>query len=290
MNSNVRRMNRCILLVVPVWATINWYLHSSALMNFEPSSRLSSYTYDGTASAENVGPFPRKLHYLWPNTNWSFGADDPDGIEQRGTIELVDRIRQNNPNWTLKIWTDDDCHALIKQYFPEFYTNWTNLKPLLKMWDAVRPAILYVHGGIYLDHDMDCDEGVNFSSWIRPETTLLIREPTLENRKLGNHFMGSSPNHPIWKLYIKNIVEEIPENYSVGKHTGPRQFYPTYQEYLTGISEEERAKIRLLGMNEVDMVGECERYEEYDGFCSQPRCSHTHVRFLLHFQLCSFMH
>lgn len=89
--------------------------------------------------------------------------------------------------------------------------------------------------------------------------------------------MGSSPRHPIWKLYLKNIVEEIPENYSVGKHTGPRQLSPTFQEYIVGLDEEERAKIRLLGMNEMDMVGECERYEEFEEFCSRPRCSHTHT-------------
>ncbi|MEM9381237.1 MAG: hypothetical protein AAGB93_14890, partial [Planctomycetota bacterium] len=27
--------------------------------------------------------FPRKLHYLWPNKNFSFGDEDPNHIEQR---------------------------------------------------------------------------------------------------------------------------------------------------------------------------------------------------------------
>jgi hypothetical protein len=212
------------------------------------------------------------------NKNFSFGDDDPNNIEQQRTLQLVETIKRSNPDWNIKIWTDEECHALMRKHFPDFYDTWTQkLSPRLKMWDAVRPAILYAKGGLYLDHDIECDEGVHFSNWLRPETTLLLREPTSSNKKLGNHFMGSKPKHPLWKLYIKNIVEEIPLNLSVGIHTGPRQLYPTFQEYLMSVTEEERATIRLLALNEVDTKGECERAEEYEGYCSQPRCSHTHT-------------
>jgi len=264
-----------IILLMPLWAAIQWLIHSSSISSLEHSSRLSS-SLVGSPS-HHVNQVPRNLHYLWPNTNFSFGDDDPDNAEQKRTLQIVETIRSNNPDWQVKIWTDDDCYALMKQHFPDFYETWTNLTPRLKMWDAVRPAILWVHGGIYLDHDIECDQGVSFSNWLRPQTTLLLREPTLESKKLGNHFMGSAPRHPLWKLYIKNIIEEIPENFSVGMHTGPRQFYPTFQEYGCNISEEERATIRLLGMNEMDTKGECEKAEEYEGFCAQPRCSHMHT-------------
>lgn len=38
--------------------------------------------------------FPLKLHYLWPNKDFSFGSDDPQGIGQRKTHELVERIHK----------------------------------------------------------------------------------------------------------------------------------------------------------------------------------------------------
>ena len=58
--------------------------------------------------------FPRILHFLWPNKDFSYGADDPDGIEQRRTQELVNRIKRNNPEWQVRIWSDDECFALGK--------------------------------------------------------------------------------------------------------------------------------------------------------------------------------
>ena len=90
----------------------------------------------------------------------------------------------------------------MKEHFPSLYPSWSKLRPRLKMWDAVRPAILFVHGGIYLDHDIECDEGVHFSNWITATTRLLLREPIEDSKKLGNHFMGSCPGHSLWMLYL----------------------------------------------------------------------------------------
>lgn len=202
-----------------------------------------------------ISQFPQTLHFLWPNRIWSYGKEDPGGIAQRKTQQVVQNILRNNPAWKVKIWTDEDCDDLMKTHFPEIYLKWTNLTPRLKMWDTVRPAILYVYGGIYLDHDIECDHGVNFTSWIAPPTQLLLREPTHEKKKLGNHFMGSCPRHSIWSLYMKNIFDDTPKNYSVGRHTGPRQFYPTFQEYIFSIKEDEIHNIRMLGKHELDMKG-----------------------------------
>lgn len=261
------------MLAVPALSMLQWFLQSSVLSTFEPSTRLSTIQ---VVPEKNV--FPRILHYVWPNKNFSFGDEDPQGIEQRRTLALVEIIRDSNPEWEVKIWTDDDCYSLMKKHFPEFYPYWTALTPRLKMWDAVRPAILHVHGGIYLDHDIDCDEGVHFTNWLSPQTSLLLREPSIgKRRKLGNHFMGSSPGHSIWKLYMDNIVKDIPWNYPVDRHTGPEQLYATFQEYIIGITLEQRSQLRLLGLHELDMDGECETAAAYDGYCAQPRCSHMHT-------------
>ena len=67
--------------------------------------------------------------------------------------------------------------------------------------------------------------------------------------------MGSCPGHSLWILYLDNIIRETPFNFSVGRHTGPRQLYPTFQEYIIGVDEDERSTIRLLGKHELDMIG-----------------------------------
>lgn len=219
--------------------------------------------------------FPRVLHYLWPNKDFSFGADDPDGIEQQRTHEFVTRIKANNPEWQVKIWTDDECFALVKQDFPDYYQHWkSKLNPKLKMWDAVRPMILYQHGGLYLDHDIDCDEGVHFDDWITPKTTLLLRGPQSFGQTLGNHLMGSVEKHPIWKLYLDNIVKATPKNPSVIRHTGPKQLYLTFSQYEKNVKD--RSSITLIGFNHIGTRRECQEAFENETVCEQPRCRHIH--------------
>lgn len=165
---------------------------------------------------KNNHGFPRILHYIWPNKDFDFGPDDVSHAEQRRTLEIIDRIRHNNPDWTVIIWTDNECHEFMKQHFSHNYSDWISLKPKLKQWDAIRPCILWIHGGIYLDHDVDCNNGVKFDDWIHVDTKLLLRAPVTHSRnKIGNHFMGSTPHHPLWKLYLSNIWRETNLNYSV---------------------------------------------------------------------------
>ena len=66
----------------------------------------------------------------------------------------------------MRIWTDEECHEFMKQHFSHYYSDWISLRPKLKQWDAIRPCILWIHGGIYLDHDVDCNNGVKFDDWI----------------------------------------------------------------------------------------------------------------------------
>ena len=219
--------------------------------------------HDNTTCCVNVplrpavvgNEIPRILHFLWPNQNWSYGDRDPDGIAQRLTLDNIGTIQSSNPEWQVKIWTNEDCYAIMKDHFSSIYLAWSKLTPRLKMWDAVRPAILFVYGGIYLDHDIECDVGVHFSDWIAPTTRLLLRAPIHESKKLGNHFMGSCPGHSLWMLYLNNIIKEIPLDYDVIRHTGPNQLYPTFQEYIIGVSKNEQTTIRLLGKHELDSTG-----------------------------------
>lgn len=117
------------------------------------------------------------------NKYFSFGDDDSNNIEQVRTLQLIETIKHSNPDWNIKIWTDEECHALMRKHFLDFYDTWMQkLSPCLKMWDVVRCAILYAKGGLYLDHDIQCDEGIHFSNWLHPEMTLLLREPTSSNK------------------------------------------------------------------------------------------------------------
>ena len=232
---------------------------------------------------------PRILHYIWPDKNFSTGFEG--GEYQQERIELmnrVDNIKVLNPGWEVHVWTDAECGELLRLHFADFYPKWkTLLKPKLKMWDAVRPAILHSYGGIYLDHDIECT-GLGFDEWIdrsvSEKTKLLVRSPRVYTRytALGNHFMGSVPGHPIWELYIENIIKGISSKRrrrTVTGHTGPGMFGRTYEQYIAMHPQiKNTTSTRVLELNQLANTGECEDSELYGllnaTLCERPRCIH----------------
>jgi len=235
--------------------------------------------------ASSVEEIPRILHYIWPDKNFSTGFEGGEYKQER--IEMINRvenIKALNPSWEVRVWTDAECEELLKLYYKEFYPTWkTKLKPKLKMWDAVRPAILHAYGGIYLDHDIEC-KNIGFDEWIDrsdpKKTNLLVRSPRIYSRytALGNHFMGSIPGHPIWELYIANIVKGVSSKRrrrTVTGHTGPGMFGRTYEQYL---DRSNSTSIRVLELNQLANAGECEESDLHGllnaTLCKMPRCIH----------------
>ena len=234
---------------------------------------------------------PRLLHYIWPDKNFSTGFEgDQYKLERKELISRVDNIKALNPLWETHVWTDAESEELLRRYYPEFYPIWKKkLRPKLKMFDAVRPAILHTYGGIYLDHDIECI-GVGFDEWIdrsdssKMKTKLLVRSPRVYSRytALGNHFMGSVPGHAIWGLYIDNIIKGLSSKRrrrTVTGHTGPGMFGRTYEQYLEMNPDEKMdTSIHVLDLNELANTGECEENESYGllnaTLCVRPRCIH----------------
>ena len=184
----------------------------------------------------------------------------------------MDTIRTNNIGWTVKVWTDEECFALMDAYFPEFMTKYRRKMNPRKLWDVIRIAILYVHGGIYLDHDIRCQPSVSFDAqgWVDNTTELLLPfkqavssqktpDPTLRYLKMthgrGNYFMGSVPGHPFWHVYWNNIMKLMPLHNELWtlEHTGPRQLSYSFDEYIgqSGIP----ATIRVLSVHQMATKG-----------------------------------
>ena len=220
-------------------------------------------------SSVNVPPgstFPHILHYTWSNKDLSFAKDNATATtvkqkEQKKIEQRIQTIRQNNPGWEIRVWTDDECINLIHKhkYFSDFYERYKDELNPRKLWDVARIVILYVHGGIYLDHDVTCEMGVSFQGWLAADeedtdvdsnavvmqetatgtAELLLVDPL--HRKLGrdstvftagNYFMESVPGHPFWLHYMQNIELGMYKDLWVLDHTGPRQLAPTIHGYI----------------------------------------------------------
>jgi hypothetical protein len=109
---------------------------------------------------DSIG-IPKLLHYTWKNKDFSFIDDGNNNkenyninngyiIEQKKILNRIEIIKQNNPEYTIKVWTDKECMDLMEEYFPSFMKTYYHQYNPRKFWDIVRIVILWVYGGIYL--------------------------------------------------------------------------------------------------------------------------------------------
>jgi mannosyltransferase OCH1-like enzyme len=167
-----------------------------------------------------LNSIPKILH----QTNFAF----TDSVA-KSKKSFVDK----HPNWKYKFWSDQDCHELVKNFYPSFYSYWSNLEPSIKKWDAIRSIFLHKFGGLYADIDVIFYK--NIDPIIPDNADLIFRSPIQIHKKfdiIKNHFMLSQPNLPFWLKhlnYIKNFdhkkFQQNPDNRTefeldVTSHTG----------------------------------------------------------------------
>lgn len=153
-----------------------------------------------------------------------------------------DSFTRYNPDWDYKFWSDEDCDALVRDHYPDFYSTWCGFDRPIKKWDSIRSLILHHHGGMYIDVDVLFYGSI--SDLIADGKQLIFREPVrdqdmrwrstsirhpaeLNLEEIGfthvkNHFMASSKENPFWIRhidYVKRVSEEAPEA-DVFDHTG----------------------------------------------------------------------
>jgi mannosyltransferase OCH1-like enzyme len=123
-------------------------------------------------------------------------------------IKLTEKWKELHPEYTFKIWTDDDCNDFIDKVYPVFKQKWESFLFPIQRFDAIRYLILKTYGGIYIDLDMFPLKTLNF---LDTENFIVSKESN-ENAKihnkdfiLSNAFMASPPNH----IYLTYLINDI---------------------------------------------------------------------------------
>lgn len=101
---------------------------------------------------------------------------------------------------------------LVDSYFPEWANLYHSLPFNIQRLDMIRYMILYCHGGVYVDLDIECFKSID--PLVENKSFFLGMEPPehwvcfngSKQRVVGNAFMGSSNNHKGW-LRILAIVQ-----------------------------------------------------------------------------------
>jgi mannosyltransferase OCH1-like enzyme len=147
--------------------------------------------------------------------------------------------KEMNPDYKIIYWSLNDCREYLKNNFPSSHLeSFDCIKAYAGKCDFFRYCIIYNEGGWYSDWKEIClvknmlnniGDNKNFVYFYDKGTPNIIRD-----KCVVNGFFGSIPKHPILKIAINFIIENIKNKY-YGENTlaptGPCVFGKAIKEY-----------------------------------------------------------
>jgi hypothetical protein len=177
---------------------------------------------------------PKIIHQTWKTSHV------PEQFQS-----FVDSWKTKNPDYEYKLWTDKDNEEFVEKHFGYLHMMYKHIpKPIMKT-DLIRYLILYVHGGFYIDLDMECFKPLDELKTMYPKKKVLLTEEHPQHGQefgmdtiVTNWFMACEPEHPFFKNLInsvtKSLIEKLtrPETQDILKQTGPFKVTEVYLSYL----------------------------------------------------------
>jgi mannosyltransferase OCH1-like enzyme len=132
-------------------------------------------------------------------------------------------IKRMMPGWNYYLTDDNDNLEIVKKHFPKYLKFYESLTYPIQRADMIRPILLYLYGGIYIDLDFIVLKPLDplFSSG-----DLFFIQSGNTSNWMTNSFMASKAGHPFWLEYLEAITTPTP-GWAFGKHftvmtsTGP---------------------------------------------------------------------
>jgi GT2 family glycosyltransferase len=160
---------------------------------------------------------PRLIHQTWRDHNVPTDNGDPDSWKVL------------NPDWTYKLWTDEDLLNLVQLHFPELLTQFNAYPNPVQRADLGRYCILKIHGGVYADIDTICHQSLEpLAGDLR---VILCEEPEEKgyvahlrglDKLYFNGTMASPAGHPFWDRVLEICTLMVPvSQIDVLESTGP---------------------------------------------------------------------
>lgn len=180
-----------------------------------------------------LAPIPRMIHQTWKTA-----AVLPNLQPcQKTWLDF-------HPGWRYVLWTDADIDRFIRDEFPNFYQYFKSYPHHIQRVDAFRYFLLFKHGGIYADLDMQCL--ACFEPLLRKYggAGLILGQENQQHKdgmmRVGNGLMISSPGHPFWLRVFEELVNRHGQSTqklgSVFTTTGPSFLHEVYRKHPQGVT------------------------------------------------------
>lgn len=149
--------------------------------------------------------------------------------------ESVDRMM---PSYNHSLLHGDEYDTFVKTHFPHFFETFRSYEFEIQRCDAIRYMLLYVHGGVYIDLDIEIMKDL---TPLLEGCDLAIAED-LEGTFFthSNSLMASRPRHPFWlecialmKARAKN--EYLFQGLNVVMKTGPGIVSEVFRRYAGSV-------------------------------------------------------
>lgn len=147
---------------------------------------------------------PKNLHQTSLTMAWE---------EQR----LAQHARSLMPEWSYRLWRDEDNARLMREVLPEFADDYDNLPSGVARADIARCLYMYVHGGVYFDTDYRFFKPLNETFLqnrcvLGMESQMFVDDGTQgvgEGYKVGNAFLASEPGLELWRMFVVDVFERF---------------------------------------------------------------------------------
>lgn len=163
------------------------------------------------------------------------------------SAELTAKWRALHPDWTYKLWTDQECLDFVMAVFPEFEKIYRHFPFDIQRFDAIRYLLLHTYGGVYIDLDMLPLKPLDFLETCTD--FVMSKEPASAAANHGrdfivsNAFMASPPQH----RFIPHLVQDMASHRSSYKDKNNLILDTTGPFFMSRVYKKRPDGVQLLG-------------------------------------------
>jgi glycosyltransferase involved in cell wall biosynthesis len=138
---------------------------------------------------------PKIIHYCWFSKDRT--APLPEKVQQ-----CVASWRKYCPDWEIKLWNEDNFDLSMNSFAREAY----EAGKMGFATDFIRTCLLYTHGGVYMDADMELLQSIDFllenRAFTGIENAYSKPDGSHDFSYLGSGLLGSEKGHPYFKAVM----------------------------------------------------------------------------------------